>query len=103
MRGGGRHKDKNKAKKKQAVSQERLERKCDEEPESDIGPAIQESEEKKQVTSEEQVSSEGPASLKSLWCIEKDRAIQSIEEDERYRKVVDVSEGSDVEVEQKTG
>ena len=36
MRGGGRHKDKkNKAEKRQAESQERLERKCDEEPESD--------------------------------------------------------------------
>ena len=105
MRGGGGHKDKkNKAEKKQAVSHEALERKCDEEPESDRGPVIQKSkEEKKQVTSEEQVSDKGPASLKSLWRIEKDRAIQSIEEDERYRKIVeDVSEGSDVEVEQKT-
>ena len=75
MRGGGRHKDKkNKAEKKQAVSQERQERKCGEEPESDRGPAIQ----KKHVTSEEQGSNKGPASLKSLWRIEKDRAIQSM-------------------------
>ena len=43
MRGGGRHKDKkSKAEKRQAASQERLERNCDEEPDSDRSPATQE-------------------------------------------------------------
>ena len=54
--------------------------------------------EKKQVVKQGPLSNKGPANLES----EKDRAIQSVEEDERYQKIVeDVSEGRDVEVEQK--
>ena len=49
--------------------------------------------EKKQVVKQEAVSNKGPAILESR----KDTAIQSVKEDERYRKIVeDVSEGSDV-------
>ena len=45
MRGGRRHKDKkSKVEKKQAASPEGLEQKCDEEPESDRSPAVQEEE-----------------------------------------------------------
>ena len=54
--------------------------------------------ERKQLTSEEPVSGKGLAILES----EKDRVTQSVEEDERYRKIVeDVPEGSDVDVERK--
>ena len=68
MRGGGRHKDK-----KSKV-------------------------EKKQVTRQEPVSSEGPVIFES----EKDKVIQAIEEDERYRNFLAyVSEGNDTKVEQK--
>ena len=74
MRGGGRHKDKKrKAEKKQAAGQERLERKCDEEPESDRSPAIQEEE-----------------------------VIQQLEENDGYREIIAcLAEGSDLEVERK--
>ena len=68
MRGGGKHKDK----KSKA--------------------------EKKQLTGQEPVSNKGPAILES----EKDKVIQSIEEDERYRNIgAYVSAGNDSEVEQR--
>ena len=68
MRGGGRHKDK-----KSKV-------------------------EKKQVTRQETLKSEGPAILES----EKEVVIRMLEETEEYRKIVeDVSGGSDVDVERK--
>ena len=54
--------------------------------------------EKKQVTGQESVSDKGPAILE----IEKDKEIQQIEEDERYRKIVAcMSEGNDIEAERK--
>ena len=53
---------------------------------------------KKQVTRQEPVSSEGPVIFES----EKDKLIQAIEEDERYQNFLAyVSEGNDIEVEQK--
>ena len=55
-------------------------------------------EEKKQVTSQEQVSNEGPAILEG----EKDPVIWMLEETEEYRTIVAyVSDGSDVDVERK--
>ena len=52
----------------------------------------------KQVTRQEAVSNNGPEIVES----EKDRVIQVIEEDERYRNFLAyVSEGNDTEVEQK--
>ena len=52
---------------------------------------------KRQVTRQESVSNKGPAILDSV----KDRVIQSIEEDERYRKIVEnVSERKGIEAEQ---
>ena len=54
--------------------------------------------EKKQVTRQEPVSNDGAVIVESA----KDRVIQVIEEDERYRKFMAyVSEGNDTEVEQK--
>ena len=74
MRGGGRHKDKkSKAEEKQAASLERPEQNCDEEPESDRSPAIQEEE-----------------------------VIQQLEENEGYREIIAcVAEGDDLEMEHK--
>ena len=85
MRGEGRHSDKKyKAKKKQAVSQVRLERKCDEERERERAPAIQQSkeEEKKQVTSAE--------------------VIQMMEKHEEYQKMImSVAGGGETDAEKK--
>ena len=54
--------------------------------------------EKKQVTRQETLKSEGPAILES----EKEAVIRMLEETEEYRKIVeDVSGGSDVDVERK--
>ena len=54
--------------------------------------------EKKQVTGQESVSDKGLAILES----EKDKVIQQVEESEEYRNIVAcVSEGNDIQVEQK--
>ena len=65
------------------MNQERLERKCDEEPESDRGPVIHKNkEEKKQVTSEE--------------------VIQMMEKHEAYQKMItSMAGGSETEAGQK--
>ena len=71
-RGGGKHK----VKKKQAARTKGLEKKYAEEPKSDKGSAIRE--------------------------CDKDAAIQVMEENEEYRRLVeDLSEGSETEMEQK--
>ena len=75
MRGGGRHKDKrSNAERKQAANPERTEQKCDEEPNSDEGPAT----------------------------TDMDEALRRTEETQGYQKIIEcVSEGSEGEVQQK--